>query len=155
MKRTICTLALLLAFGTLPAWAQSAAPTASQGNDPLDAHLFPPELVMQYHEEIGLTKAQRSRIKEEAIAAQQQFASLQWDLQEAMLDMKSLVQNPRVDEAAALSQLDRILDAEREVKRTQLALALRIKNILTPEQQQQLTTLRQLSRQGQHGIGMR
>ena len=55
--------------------------------------------------------------------------------------MESLVtllkQNP-VDEAQVMAQLDKVLNAEREVKRAQIALMVRIKNKLTPEQQSRL-----------------
>jgi hypothetical protein len=41
-----------------------------------------------------------------------------------------------------LEQVDRVLAAEREVKRTQLALMIRIKNTLTEQQQSALDKLR-------------
>jgi hypothetical protein len=41
-----------------------------------------------------------------------------------------------------MAQLDKVLNTEREVKRTQIALMVRIKNKLTPEQQSRLRQLR-------------
>jgi Spy/CpxP family protein refolding chaperone len=41
-----------------------------------------------------------------------------------------------------MSQLDKVLNSEREIKRTQISLLIRIKNKLTPEQQAQLQKLR-------------
>jgi Spy/CpxP family protein refolding chaperone len=46
-----------------------------------------------------------------------------------------------VDEQKVLAQLDKILNIERVVKRTQLALSIRIKNKLTPEQQMKMHEL--------------
>ena len=46
-----------------------------------------------------------------------------------------------VDEQKVLAQLDKILNLERELKRTQLMVALRIKNKLTEEQQNKLREL--------------
>jgi hypothetical protein len=41
-----------------------------------------------------------------------------------------------------MAQLDKVLNAEDEVKRTQIALMVRIKTKLTPEQQARLRHLR-------------
>jgi Spy/CpxP family protein refolding chaperone len=43
-----------------------------------------------------------------------------------------------VNEQQALAQLDRVLEIEREIKRLHIGLAVRLKNRLTPEQQDQL-----------------
>jgi hypothetical protein len=47
-----------------------------------------------------------------------------------------------VDEAKVLEQVDRVLGVERDVKRAQLSLMIRIKNLLTQRQQEQLGALR-------------
>jgi Spy/CpxP family protein refolding chaperone len=47
-----------------------------------------------------------------------------------------------VDEAAVLDEVDRILNMEREIKRAQISLMVRIKNTLTPEQQKKLADIR-------------
>jgi len=52
------------------------------------------------------------------------------------------VKPEHVDAPAALAQLDRLLDAEREMKRTQVEFMLAIKNQLTPEQQKKLAAFR-------------
>jgi Spy/CpxP family protein refolding chaperone len=52
-----------------------------------------------------------------------------------------LKQNP-ADETQVTAQLDKVLNAEHEVKRTQIALMVRIKTKLTPEQQARLRHLR-------------
>jgi len=41
-----------------------------------------------------------------------------------------------------LAQLDKVLDIEREIKRLHIGLAVRLKNRLTPEQQEQLNKMR-------------
>ena len=50
-----------------------------------------------------------------------------------------------MNEQQALAQLDKVLDAEREIKRLHIGLAIRIKNSLTPEQRAKL--------QAMHGRG--
>jgi Spy/CpxP family protein refolding chaperone len=47
-----------------------------------------------------------------------------------------------VNESQALAQLDKVLDIEREIKRLHIGLAIRLKNRLTREQQEQLQKLR-------------
>jgi hypothetical protein len=53
----------------------------------------------------------------------------------------SLLKQSKVDEKQTASQLDKVLGAEREIKRAQLMLLVRIKNNLTPAQQTQLREL--------------
>jgi Spy/CpxP family protein refolding chaperone len=74
--------------------------------------------------------------------AQGRMVDVQWELQRAVERMVDLLKPDKVDEQAVLAQLDKVLAAEREVKRTQLGLMMRLKNILTPEQQRQLRELR-------------
>ena len=47
-----------------------------------------------------------------------------------------------VNEQQALAQLDKVLDLEREIKRLHIGLAVRLKNRLTAEQQEQLHNMR-------------
>jgi Spy/CpxP family protein refolding chaperone len=56
--------------------------------------------------------------------------------------LAALVKQEPVDEQVVLAQLDKVLNAEREIKRTQLSLAIQIRNNLTPEQRARLTELR-------------
>ena len=116
-------------------------PQPGQPFDPIAQNLFPPELVMQHRQEVGLTDEQKAAIKDEAIKASTRFSELQWQMQDEMETMANLMKGASVDEQKVLAQLDKILNIEREVKRTQLALSIRIKNKLTPEQQERLREL--------------
>lgn len=112
------------------------------GPDPLGQSLFPPELVMQNQQAIALTDEQRTYLRTEIRDAQMKFTDLQWKLQDEAEKMLSLVRQPHVDEQQALAQLEKVLSVEREVKRAQIALLVRIKNKLTPEQQAKLDDIR-------------
>ena len=112
------------------------------GDDPIARVVFPPELVMKYSQEIGLDDGQRSAIREKVQAAQSKFLDVQWDLQEESQKLVRLLQAKPVDEAAALAEVDKVLAFEREIKRTQIALLVRIKNVLTEPQQAKLMELR-------------
>jgi Spy/CpxP family protein refolding chaperone len=70
------------------------------------------------------------------------FTELQWKLQDEMEKLVALIKQPRVDEQQVLAQLEKVLAAEREIKRQQVTLLVRIKNKLTPEHQAKLSELR-------------
>jgi len=112
------------------------------GEDPLGQSFFPPELVIQHQEAIGLSPDQKEAFKAEIRQAQLKFTELQWKLQDEMEKMLSFVKQTHPDEQQVLAQLDKVLSAEREVKREQITLLVRIKNKLTPEQQVKLAELR-------------
>ena len=112
------------------------------GPDPLAENLFPPELVMAHQKAIDLSDAQKASIRAELLKAQTRFTELQWQLQDAMEGLVSLLKQPSADESEVMSQLDKVLSSEREIKRTQISLLVRIKNKLTPDQQAHLQKLR-------------
>jgi len=130
----------MLAAGPALAQAQGGPPAPPQ--DPIGEAVFPPELVMQHQQAIGLQPEQKNYIREEMRKAQGRFTELQWQLQDAMESLVSSLQQEQVSESQALAQLERVLDAERQVKTLQITLMVRIKNKLTPEQQGRLRELR-------------
>jgi Spy/CpxP family protein refolding chaperone len=110
--------------------------------DPIGQSFFAPELVIQHQEAIGLSAEQKDYFKTEIRQAQLKFTELQWKLQDEMEKLVTLAKQPHVDEQQMLAQLEKLLAAEREVKREQVTLLVRIKNKLTPEQQAKLAELR-------------
>ena len=136
MKRHL----ILLSFALVCAlsWGQSPQPS----DDPIAGQLFPPELVMQYHQEINLTADQSKSLRDEIQKAQTKFLDMQWDMQSEKDKLVLLLKARPVDESAVLAQLDKVLDREREIKKTQISLLIRVKNQLTVEQQNKLTELR-------------
>lgn len=139
----ICALLCLLAgFAAAQQPAPAPVPGPQPGPDPLGQSFFPPELVMQNQQAIGLTDEQKSYLRTELRDAQLKFTDLQWKLQDEAEKMVALVKQPHVDEQQALAQLEKVLSVEREVKRAQIALLVHIKNKLTPEQQAKLEDLR-------------
>jgi len=111
-------------------------------DDPIAKYLVPPELVMAHAQEIALTDAQSASIKGEIRKVQSKFLDLQWDMQEETGRMTQLLQQSPVDEAKVLERADKIMSLEREIKRAQLTLLVRLKNILTPAQVAKLMALR-------------
>lgn len=136
MKRSVNWLLPSLILAASAAWAQQP------GEDPIAQNLFPPELVMRYQQEIGLDEAQGKAMKETIQRAQAKFLDVQWEMQSESGKMLRLLQARPVDEAAVLAQADKVMGLEREVKKTQLSLLVRIKNLLSETQQAKLMELR-------------
>ena len=136
MKRHL----ILLSFAFVGALSWGQSPQAS--DDPIAGQWFPHELVMQYHQEINLTAEQSKSVRDEIQKAQAKFLDMQWDMQSEKEKLVLLLKARPVDESAALAQLDKVLEREREIKRVQISLLIRIKNQLTAEQQNQLMELR-------------
>jgi Spy/CpxP family protein refolding chaperone len=119
-----------------------APPAPAPADDPIAQNVFPPELIMKHGGEIGLDAQQRGAIKEAVQQAQSKFLDAQWEMQEEGGKMVRLLQARPVDEKAVLAEMDRILDFERQIKRAQISLLVRLKNLLTPAQQARLADLR-------------
>ena len=136
--RVLCVCALVFL-------ATGAARGQQPDQDPIGQSFFSPELVMQHQEAIGLSEEQKTYLRTEIRQAQLKFTELQWKLQDEMEKLVSAVRQPHVEEQEALEQLDKVLAAEREIKRAQVTLMVRMKNRLTPEQQAKLTEIRSKS----------
>lgn len=121
--------------------------------DPLGDAMFPPEMVMQHQRELGLTDEQKTFMRSEINRTTTRFNELQWQLQDAMEALHETMKANSVNEQLALSQLDKVLDGEREIKRAHMELAIRIKNKLTPEQQTKLQSMKHSMGPGPGGPG--
>ena len=110
--------------------------------DPLGDVMFPPEMVMQHQRELALTEDQKTFMRSEINRATTRFNDLQWQLQDALEALHETMKASSVNEQLALSELDKVLDGEREIKRAHMELAIRIKNKLTQEQQTKLHSMR-------------
>lgn len=132
----IAALALLL---FLPAPAQAQDTTAEEA---LTEALFAPELLMQHRRAIGLTDEQRDAASRIIQELQGRVVSLQWELLDEMESLSASLEGPRVDLDLAMDRFAGVLDRESEIKRLHLELLIRLKNLLTPEQQSQLARLR-------------
>lgn len=119
-----------------PPQPQPGQPSA---DDPIGRNLFPPELIMRHGQDISLGPEQRATITKAIQDFQTKTVDLQWRMQDQTQRLATLLSKPSVEEAAALQQLDEMLNVEREVKRAHIGLLLKIKNTLTPAQQATLT----------------
>lgn len=115
---------------------------AEKGLDFIAANFYPPELVQHAHELIRLTEEQATLLKAEFAQTQERIAGLKQQVETEMEALGKLTQKSRPDEAAVLAQAGKAMKLENEMKQAQLALLVKIKNVLTPEQQQQLDKIK-------------
>jgi Spy/CpxP family protein refolding chaperone len=134
LKVYLMCMMIILAAGRF--WADEPS------SDPIAEHLFPPELIMQNQQVLGLTEEQKTGIRKDIQTAQSTFTEWQWKLQDEVETMVSLIKQDHVDEQKVLSQLDQVLNIEREIKRTHFTLVIRIKNKLTSDQITKLVDLK-------------
>jgi Spy/CpxP family protein refolding chaperone len=113
-----------------------------QKDDRFEKALFDPQLVLKHARDIGLTSQQRTTIMEAIKKVQTDLVPRQLDMAEPALELAELLEAPVVDEAAAVSQASKVLEIETEVKKMQMMLLIRIKNVLTRDQQARLRALR-------------
>ncbi|HJT65466.1 MAG TPA: periplasmic heavy metal sensor [Pyrinomonadaceae bacterium] len=106
--------------------------------DPLAHLMFPPDMILNHASQLNLTDDQKAFMRSEVQKATASFQDLQWKLQDQMQLLHETMKSSSVNEQQALAQLDKVLEIEREIKRLHIALAVRLKNRLTPEQQEQL-----------------
>jgi Spy/CpxP family protein refolding chaperone len=104
--------------------------------------LFPPELVMRSQSELALTSTQQATMTQIMAETQAKLVELQWKLEAAMQTLTKILEKDTVDETAALSQWDQLSGFEQQIKKEHVRLLIRIKNQLTPSQQEKLRALR-------------
>jgi Spy/CpxP family protein refolding chaperone len=117
---------------------------ASGPDQALEQYVFPPDLVLRCRERIGLKTEQRDAIRAAMRDMQSRTMDLQWKLQDEAEKLNDALKRPSVNETETLAQVDRVLAAEREVKRAQMTMLIRIKNVLTQEQQENLRGVRNM-----------
>ena len=132
---------ILLALMVVP--QVGAAQEAAGEPDPFSEVFFAPELIMQNRRAIGLTDEQRDAITGAIQEFQGRAASYQFELLDEVQTLVDILSDEEIDIDRAMDQVEKFLDTENRVKKAQIELLIRIKNILTPEQQRILRATRE------------
>jgi len=132
-RSTFCTCAFAAAL-----LVGSHALRAQKDPDPIAEHVFPPDLLKVAHKQIGLTDDQAAKLKTEIQTAQERIADLEQRRQDEMQALVNLLKQEHPEEKAVLDESDKVSNLETEVKQTHLVMLVRIKNMLTVEQQAKL-----------------
>ena len=114
----------------------------AQSPDPISEGTFPPELLMFYQSEIGLSDETRNELISQIQKAAEKISDLERLHKKEVEGLADFLKSDRVDEKTALSLLDNVLDRERELKRTHLSLVVGMRNKLTPEEYTKLLDIK-------------
>ena len=140
--------AFSLALG-LAAAAHAAGPGAPMHagrgfheGPPMDRSLFPPDLILSNQIALGLTDDQTAAIKKMINETHQKVIDAQTSLQRTTEQLHTELSATKINEAAALSFATQAMDLEQQIKTAHMTLLIRIKNMLTPEQQTKAAALR-------------
>ena len=117
---------------------------SEQAEDPFASLVFTPEEIMEHRRAIDLNDEQRDGITRLIQDLQGQLVGLQWRLLDETESVKEAMEGPRVDLDRVMDRFGKALDTEMDIKRIHLELLIRIKNILTPTQQEELLRLREV-----------
>ena len=125
----------------------AAAPAAAQGpggdKDVFRGKLFAPNVILQHQDQLNLTRQQFTDIRAAVVEVQANVAEHEWDLREAYQRVLSDLDQKPVDADKVLQNVQAALEAENEVKKLQVAMLVRLKNLLTDEQIAYLESVRE------------
>lgn len=107
--------------------------------------LFPANLVFQHRFTIALTEQQADKINKINSQNASEFRKIKWDLDEANVKLRKMLQETKVNSEAVSKQLDLILGLENSIKKKQLLNLVAIKNELNETQQKELQELKDIS----------
>jgi len=136
------TALLIFVLGAAAAPLSAQAQPAPVPADSLFNALFAPELIMQHRRAIELSDSQRDGISRQIAELQGEVTTLQWELLDEMEQLNAILNGSRVDLDRALDQMGSVLELEKQIKTAHLEMLVRIKNLLRPEQQEELRRLR-------------
>jgi len=143
----LAVVALTICCWSLPAAAQpmgprGVGPPGMLGRPAFLDQVFRPEVIMRNQRAINLTTEQRDAITETMGTSQETLVELRWKFEDASQELTEIITPDRVDEKAVLEKARQVMNIEQQIKQEHLLLLVRVKNILTPEQQTQLREIR-------------
>ncbi|MFQ6005328.1 MAG: Spy/CpxP family protein refolding chaperone [Woeseia sp.] len=110
--------------------------------DPFKGKLFPPNIILKNQAELNLTKDQFTSIKTAVVEVQADIAEHEWDLREAYQKVLAALDEDPIDEDQVLDYVNDALVAENQVKKQQVSMLIRLKNLLNDDQVLYLESLR-------------
>ena len=152
MKR-LATLTCALVFATAALAGLGGGPGGKPGmcghrmggpgmGGSMDHNLFPPEFVLQNQLALGLSAEQVVAIKKQIVETQGRLLDAKIELGRVTEQLRAALEGAKVDEAAALNLAGQAMDLEKQVKTAHLGLMIRVKNVLTEQQQDKARALK-------------
>ncbi len=107
---------------------------AEQPKDVFKGKLFAPNVILENRDTLQLSKEQFTAIRAAVVEVQAGVAEHEWDMQEAYQALMLELDKSPVSEDKVLEYAGAALLAENQVKKKQMAMLVRLKNLLTAEQ---------------------
>ena len=127
MRKGILCLLAIASFGMGTAYAENP-------KDVFQGKLFAPNIILEHREQLQLSKEQFTAIRKAVVEVQAGVAEHEWDMQEAYQALMLELDKSPVDEESVLEHANKALLAENQVKKKQMAMLVRLKNLLTDDQ---------------------
>jgi len=127
MKKGILCLLAVVSLGMGSAMAE-------QPKDVFKGRLFAPNIILENRDALQLSKEQFTAIRAAVVEVQAGIAEHEWDMQEAYQALVLELDKSPIDENKVLEYAGTALLAENQVKKKQMAMLVRLKNLLTAEQ---------------------
>lgn len=112
----------------------SGAPSIRADDDPFEGKLLPMELVMEFRQQIDLTRDQQKAMGRMVVELQKAVADHQWQMQSAYFDLIDIVDAIPIDEKQAVSLMRQAMEAENNIKVEQVSFMIRLRNLLDEKQ---------------------
>ena len=138
IKSSLTLLGICLVLLTTAANAQGIG----QQKDVFKGKLFAPNVILEHQDALGLSKEQFTAIKTAVVEVQAGVAEHEWDLREAYMKVMADLDEVPVNEEKIMTNVQAALLAENQVKKMQVTMLIRLRNLLTDEQIQYLQGLR-------------
>ena len=149
MKSLFC-FALAVLCAVTAAGAQHMAPPGGPGRHHpgemmegrlAEFGLFPPDFVLANQNALGLSDRQLLAITKDVGATHEKFAGMRDTIRPLAEKLHAMLSQSRIDEPEALALAAQVHDLEKQIKMEHLGLMIRVKNTLTPDQQEKLKSL--------------
>ena len=128
MKKGFYLLLTVACLGASLAFAEGPKADVFKGK------LFAPNIIMEQREALDLTKQQFTEIRAAVVEVQSSVAEHEWDMQEAYQALMLELDKSPIDEKVVLRHADAALSAENQVKKKQMAMLVKLKNLLNDQQ---------------------
>jgi hypothetical protein len=128
MRKVFLLITAIVCLGTGTAFADNLKADVFKGK------LFAPNIILEQQAELHLTKQQFTEIRAAVVEVQSGVAEHEWDMREAYQALMLELDKVPVDEVEVLKHANKALLAENQVKKKQMAMLVRLKNLLNAEQ---------------------
>jgi len=133
----------LLILLALASFAGVSAVAADTKDDVFKGKLFAPNVILENQSELSLSKQQFTEIRKAVVDVQANVAEHEWDMAEAYQNIMAELDKSPISEVEVLEHVGAVLRAENEVKKLQVTMLIKLKNLLTDEQIAYLESVRQ------------